>query len=158
MGSDFYFLLDGSARRRRQLAAASLTNIVQMNGTLAPDQEYLGTFNSLLQQYGGDLDGSWNFVNQTQKVSHLYKYQIVGCYREPGWPWYRRPFPYWSLFILVPMYSLCSSSWNLQPLKSKQTIVMVTISCLSYAARKTLQHLIGARNEVVSAAGAFVVG
>lgn len=158
MGSDFWFMIDKSARERRVQAASSLTTIIKMNGTLIPSANETAVFQTLLDSLGENLNGSWTFINQTQKVSHKYHYQIVGCYREPSWPWYQRPFPFWSLFILVPLYSLCSASWNLQPLWSKQMPVMVAISCFSYAARKVLQHMIGPRNEVVSACGAFVIG
>ncbi|KAG9049344.1 hypothetical protein FS837_010558 [Tulasnella sp. UAMH 9824] len=158
VGSDLWFILDSDARHRRQQAADSLTTISYLNGTLFPDADSTDSYNSLRQTFGIDLDGSWTFVNKTSNVSKLYHYQIVGCYRDPSWEWWRQALPIWSLFILVPLYSLFNSFWNLQPWKSKQLPVMVSISCFSYAARKALQHFIGPRNEVVSAMGAFVIG
>lgn len=158
VGSDLWFILDSGARHRRQQAADSLTTISYLNGTLFPDADSADSYNSLRQTFGVDLDGSWTFVNKTSNVSKLYHYQIVGCYRDPSWEWWRQALPIWSLFILVPLYSLFNSFWNLQPWKSKQLPVMVSISCFSYAARKALQHFIGPRNEVVSAMGAFVIG
>ncbi|KAG8954363.1 hypothetical protein FRC04_011689 [Tulasnella sp. 424] len=158
VGSDLWFILDSDARHRREEAAESLTTISYLNGTLFPDANSTDAYDSLRQTLGVDLDGSWTFVNKTSNVSKLYHYQIVGCYRDPSWEWWRQPLPIWSLFILVPLYSLFNSFWNLQPWKSKQLPVMVSISCFSYAARKGLQHFIGPRNEVVSAMGAFVIG
>ncbi|KAG9018949.1 hypothetical protein FRB90_007940 [Tulasnella sp. 427] len=158
VGSDFWFLLDTDARTRRQAAADSLTTFSYVNGTLIPDSNSTDAYNGLRQALGVDLDGSWMFVNKTSNVSKAYHYQIVGCYRDPTWEWWRRPLPLWSLFILVPLYSLFNSFWHLQPWRSKQLPVMVSISCISYAARKSLQHYVGPRNEVVSAMGAFVIG
>ncbi|KAG8934779.1 hypothetical protein FRC01_000460 [Tulasnella sp. 417] len=158
VGSDLWFILDSGARHRRQEAADSLTTISYVNGTLFPDADSADSYNNLQETLGVDLDGFWTFVNKTSNVSKLYHYQIVGCYRDPSWEWWRQPLPIWSLFILVPLYSLFNSFWNLQPWKSKQLPVMVSISCFSYAARKALQHFIGPRNEVVSAMGAFVIG
>ncbi len=157
-----WFVLDASARQRRQLAAESLTTTYQINGAFDPDSSSNGMpmIDSLRDVFGGDglMNGSWTFVNQTSTVSRQYQYQIVGCFRDPTWQWWRQPLPFWSLFILVPLYSLFSSFWNLQPYKSKQLPVMVAISCFSFAARKGLMHYIGTRNEIVSAVGAFVIG
>jgi uncharacterized membrane protein YjjB (DUF3815 family) len=53
---------------------------------------------------------------------------------------------------------LFSSSWNLQPLKSKQLIAMIFISCAAFAANQAANYYILNRSDVVSAIGAFVVG
>lgn len=158
-GSDLWFLVDSTARQRRQLAADSLHNNVYLNGGFRPDANETALFDQLRESFGGiALEGAWTFVNQTTSVSKKYHYQVVGCYRDPSWEWWRQPLPIWTLFILVPVYSFLNSMWNLQPIRSKQLPVMVSISCFSYAARKTLQHFIGPRNEVVGAVGAFVIG
>ncbi|KAG8929379.1 hypothetical protein FRC02_005683 [Tulasnella sp. 418] len=151
VGSDLYYVIDSTARERRRLAVESLTNTLVLNGFIVPD-------NSTTFEMVENFRGQWTFVNQTRRVSSQYHYQVVGCYRDQEWPWYRKPFPVWSLFILVPLYSTTSSLWNLQPLRSWELLVMVAISCTSYASRKILQHFIGDRKEVVSATGAFVIG
>lgn len=135
-----------------------MTPILSYNGSFIPSADDSTLFETLQKNLNISFDGAWTFVNSTSNVSQEYHYQIVGCYRDPSWQWWRRPFPTWTLFLLVPLYSLCSSSWNLQPFKSKQLPVMVAISCISYAARKLLQTQMGTRQEVVSAVGAFVIG
>lgn len=83
---------------------------------------------------------------------------IEGCYRPAHFPWYLQPFPLWTSFIIVPLFSLISSLANLQPMRSKQLPVMIVISCASYAANKVANHYIFNRSDVVSAIGAFTVG
>jgi uncharacterized membrane protein YjjB (DUF3815 family) len=81
-----------------------------------------------------------------------------GCYRPRAFPWYLQPFPFWTEFIIVPVFSILSSLANLQPIKSKQLPVMVVISCASYASNKVANHFIFNRSDIVSAIGAFTVG
>ncbi|KAG8895245.1 hypothetical protein FRB99_000687 [Tulasnella sp. 403] len=64
-GSDLWFLLDSSARSRRRAAAASLTSIVYLNGTLTPNRNETLLFDALQQTLGTTLDGAWTFVNKT---------------------------------------------------------------------------------------------
>ncbi|EJD53485.1 hypothetical protein AURDEDRAFT_53220 [Auricularia subglabra TFB-10046 SS5] len=80
------------------------------------------------------------------------------CYRNPDWPWYLQEFPWWTLFILVPVFSFVSSLGSMQPLKSKELPIMVFISCASFAANTAANYYIFDRSDVVSAIGAFVVG
>ncbi|EIW82315.1 DUF1212-domain-containing protein [Coniophora puteana RWD-64-598 SS2] len=83
---------------------------------------------------------------------------IDGCFRQGDWPWYLRPFPSWTEYIIVPIFSILSSLANLQPAKSKELVVMVVISCASYASNKVANHYIFNRSDIVSAIGAFTVG
>lgn len=85
-------------------------------------------------------------------------FHFVGCYRDPRWPWWRQPFPWWTMLFLVPVYSTCSSLANLQSLRSIQLPVMVTFSCAAYAANKGANVLISDRSDIVSAFGAVVIG
>lgn len=82
---------------------------------------------------------------------------IVGCFRDPSWPWYRQPLPFWTVFFLVPIYSTCSSLSNLQ-IWDFQLIVMVAFSCCSYAANRATSIVLPGRTDIISAAGAFVIG
>ncbi|EGO27841.1 hypothetical protein SERLADRAFT_360407 [Serpula lacrymans var. lacrymans S7.9] len=83
---------------------------------------------------------------------------INGCYRPSSFPWYIQPFPLWTQFVIVPIFSLLSSLANLQPWKSKQLPVMIVISCASYASNSIANHYIFNRSDIVSAIGAFTVG
>jgi uncharacterized membrane protein YjjB (DUF3815 family) len=94
------------------------------------------------------MDGS------TPSVMHMHE----GCYRPPEFPWYLQPFPFWSQFITVPLFSTLSSLSNLQPWRELDLTVMVIISCVSFAANKAANHFIFNRSDVVSAIGAFAVG
>jgi uncharacterized membrane protein YjjB (DUF3815 family) len=83
---------------------------------------------------------------------------FIGCYRDPAWPWYRQPFPFWTMFVLVPLYSICSSLSNLQELRSAKLPVMVVFSCCSFTANKIGNMYLGDSVDIASAAGALVIG
>ena len=83
---------------------------------------------------------------------------IKGCIRDPLWGWWRQPLPWWALFFLVPIYSVCSSLSNLQYWRSVQLPVMVVFSCFAYAANRAASLVLPGRTDIVSAAGAFVIG
>lgn len=101
------------------------------------------------------LIGTWTFSHAILP-SQLDLYE--GCYRPHSFAWYLQPFPTWTAFIIVPIFSTISSLANLQPFWSKQLPVMVIISCFSYASNKIANHYIFDRSDVVSAIGAFTVG
>ena len=83
---------------------------------------------------------------------------LPGCMRDPAWPWWMQPLPWWTLFLLVPVYSICSSLSNLQYWRSLQLPVMVLFSCCAYAANHAASLVLPGRTDIVSAAGAFVIG
>lgn len=83
---------------------------------------------------------------------------VLDCIREPDWPWWRQPLPWWTLFLLVPIYSTCSSLSNLQYWRSLQLPVMVLFSCCAFAANRAASLVLPGRTDIVSAAGAFVIG
>jgi uncharacterized membrane protein YjjB (DUF3815 family) len=99
--------------------------------------------------------GTWTFTHAVP-LNQLDIYE--GCYRPKIFPWYLQPFPAWTEFIIVPVFSILSSLANLQPFRSKQLPIMVVISCASYASNKVANHYIFNRSDVVSAIGAFTVG
>lgn len=134
-------------RVRLEELSNSLTATTTLTGTWLADN---GTGESQLP-----LTGTWTFSHSSQPQDrHIYD----GCYRPPNAPWYLVPFPLWTSFIIVPLFSFLSSLANLQPLKSKQLPVMVAISCCSYASNKIANHYIFNRSDIVSAIGAFTVG
>ncbi|KAK0464994.1 uncharacterized protein EV420DRAFT_1617790 [Desarmillaria tabescens] len=81
-----------------------------------------------------------------------------GCFRDPSWHWAFQPFPWWTLLFLVPLYTTCSSLSNLQSFRSIQLPVMVVFACCSYAANRAASIVLPNRSDIVSAAGAFVIG
>jgi uncharacterized membrane protein YjjB (DUF3815 family) len=83
---------------------------------------------------------------------------LTDCIREPDWPWWRQSLPWWTLFFLVPIYSACSSLSNLQYWRSLQLPVMVLFSCCAFAANRAASIILPGRTDIISAAGAFVIG
>jgi hypothetical protein len=81
-----------------------------------------------------------------------------GCYRDPVWPWYRQPFPWWTMFFLVPLYSTCSSLSNLQSFRSSRLPIMIIFSCCSYTANKASNWFLSDKGALAPAAGALVIG
>ncbi|KAJ7638977.1 DUF1212-domain-containing protein [Roridomyces roridus] len=147
IGSDFYFLMDPVARQMVDELSGALNTAVDISGTWAADND---TLNSTIPTLG-----TWAFMHPLEpKAADV----IEGCYRPQSFPWYLQPFPLWWSFIIVPLFSFLSSLGNLQPLKSRQLVVMVVISCCSYATNKVANHYIFNRSDVVSAIGAFTVG
>ena len=100
------------------------------------------------------LTGSFTFSVPPPSREHI----IDGCYRPTDRPWAFQKFPWWTEFLIVPTFSVLSSLANLQPLWTRELVVMVVISCVSYAANKTANLFIFNRSDVVSAIGAFAVG
>lgn len=146
IGSDLYLLFDPTARHHLATLAAKLSSTVTLIGTFAPDNSTNGT---------PPANGTFTFTNATD----VYMADIVGgCYRPSSFAWYIQPLPWWTQFGIVPIFSILSSLSNLQPWKSKELVVMVIISCASYATNKIANHYIFNRSDIVSAIGAFTVG
>jgi hypothetical protein len=148
IGSDFFLLFNHSERHRLSTLASSLSHTITFSGSFVSD-------NSTRFAESQPLLGNFAFTSGT---SLLEMNIIGGCHRLPGFPWYFQPFPFWSQFITVPAFSILSSLGNLQPWRSWDLVVMVVISCISFAANKTANHFIFNRSDVVSAIGAFAVG
>ncbi|KAF8746008.1 hypothetical protein AX14_004296 [Amanita brunnescens Koide BX004] len=147
IGSDIYLLLDPQYKRQLEGIATRLSSTVSLIGTWMADN---ATANSTVP-----ISGTWTFVHS---VPPSQQDIIEGCYRPKMFPWYLQPFPLWTAFIIVPLFSTLSSLANLQPFWSKQLPVMVVISCCSYASNKIANHFIFNRSDIVSAIGAFTVG
>ncbi|KAF8489254.1 hypothetical protein F5888DRAFT_1747292 [Russula emetica] len=148
IGSDFYLLFNPSERHRLIFLSNSLSHTTTFSGTFVSD-------NSTRFPESQPLFGTFAFTNGTSlNQMHI----IGGCHRLSEFPWYLQPFPFWSQFITVPAFSVLSSLGNLQPWRSWDLVVMVVISCISFAANKTANHFIFNRSDVVSAIGAFAVG
>lgn len=128
-----------------------MTTEVAITGTFVSDN---GTILPTLNE-GNPLTGTFTFTNSTPFIrEHI----VAGCYRPPTFPWYLQPFPWWTQFIIVPLFSILSSLANLQPFWTWDLVVMVVLSCVSYAANKIANHFIFNHSDIVSAIGAFAVG
>lgn len=81
------------------------------------------------------LDGMWTFTNQTANMPDandaLFEGNIA-CARDPSWQWWRQNVSPYALIALVPIFSLFLCLNNLQPIRSKQTPVMIIIACIGF--------------------------
>ncbi len=148
IGSDLYLLFDANTRHQLADFNAAMSRTLVYTGNFVIDNGTL-TRPELLPSFG-----SFTFTNGSTPTMHMHE----GCYRPPEYPWYLQPFPFWSQFIIVPLFSILSSLSNLQPWRELDLAVMVIISCVSFAANKAANHFIFNRSDVVSAIGAFAVG
>ncbi|KAG9084638.1 hypothetical protein FRC07_013584, partial [Ceratobasidium sp. 392] len=137
IGSDLYFLVDAGARHRREQATQLLDSQAIVHGIFKSDNTSIFPFN-----------GTFIFKNLTSDLPSTSHYQAKGCYRDNNWPWYLHTFPEWSLFFLVPLFSLFGSFSSMQPLRSVQLPVMVFISCAAFAANKAANRYIFDRSDV----------
>ncbi|KAH9966101.1 hypothetical protein BC827DRAFT_1259216 [Russula dissimulans] len=148
IGSDLYLLIDAKTRHDLASLNAALSRTVVYTGSFIVDDGTLTHPN--LPSFG-----SFAFTDGSAPLlTHMYG----GCFRPPENPWFLHPFPFWSQFVTVPLFSTLSSLSNLQPWRETDLVVMVIISCVSFAANKAANHFIFNRSDVVSAIGAFAVG
>ncbi|KAL0580824.1 pheromone-regulated protein prm10 [Marasmius crinis-equi] len=146
IGSDFYLVVDRRARKAYYSTTNALTNLTYVHGHFEFANGTAPSINpSGVIGYGNPL-------------SYEQQHIVKGCYRNPSWPWMKQSFPWWTLFIMVPIYSTSSSLSNLQRFRSKELIVMVLFSCCSYAANRSASIVLPGRSDLVSATGAFVIG
>ena len=98
----------------------------------------------------------------TNAIPSKALYIVLGCYRLPTDPWYLRSLPFWAQFLIVPVFSMLSFLTNLQPTSDSKSrrnlLVMVIISCASFATNKVANKYIFNHSDVVSAIGAFTIG
>lgn len=150
IGNDIYFAIDPRARERLAALAARLVPQYEIVGRFAPDNGTLVHVNG-----GRPMNGTFTFYDVDPFTS---EHIVTGCFRSPDFPWYLRPFPWWTQLFIVPIFSVLSSLANLQPLLSWDMVVMVVISCAAYTTNKIANSIIHNRSDFVSFSGAFVVG
>jgi len=148
IGSDLYLLFDASTRHRLANLDAVISRTLVYTGSFIVD-------NGTLTRPEIPSFGSFTFTNGSAPLPMNMR---EGCFRAPENPWYLQPFPFWTQFITVPLFSTLSSLSNLQPWRELDLVVMVVISCISFAANKAANHFIFNRSDIVSAIGAFAVG
>ncbi|KAI0346116.1 DUF1212-domain-containing protein [Trametopsis cervina] len=151
IGNDLYLVIDHSARRNLDDLAARVYTELSVVGGFVPDNGTLSFLNG-----GQPLNGTFTFFELADPFQR--EHIVIGCPRQPGNPWYLQPFPWWTQFIIVPIFSLFSSLMNLQPIWTSDMLVMIVISCISYTANKVANHFIPNRSDFVSFIGAFSVG
>jgi hypothetical protein len=149
IGSDLYLQIDRAALTEISTMAAAVPRTVLYKGT------YFAQSDPMLNTTFPTM-GKFTFMNRTTPA--LVHDIVMGCYRPPGRAWYLQSWPAWTRYPIVPTYAILSSLKNLQPWRTVDMLVMVVISCISYAANKIAKHYILNRSDVVSAIGAFVVG
>ncbi|KAI3622099.1 hypothetical protein WG66_015127 [Moniliophthora roreri] len=146
IGSDFYLVVDRRARKA-YYSGNKFTNLTYVHGhfQFTNGSNSSSVFPHGVLGYGSPL---------TYEQQHIVK----GCFRDPSWHWMKQPFPWWTVFFLVPIYSTSSSLSNLQRIRSRELPIMVAFSCVSYAANRAASIVLPGRTDLISAAGAFVIG
>lgn len=145
IGSDFYLVVDHRARR------------AYYQGTTPTDLTYThGQF--AMVNGSAPFTAISGVLGQANAQTFVAEHIVKGCFRDPSWNWWRQAVPWWTVFILVPVYSTCSSLSNLQSIWSVQLPVMVIFSCAAYAANRATSIVLPGRTDIVSAAGAFAIG
>jgi uncharacterized membrane protein YjjB (DUF3815 family) len=150
VGSDFFYLFDPASRRAHDAALAAAANTVTTDGTFSA-------------MNGSVLwNGTWTFANATvgavtASQASLQKGNVM-CVRDPSWEWWRSDVSAYWLFLLVPVFSVCLSLWNLQPIRSRELPVMTAISIIGYVANRVATIYIFDRSDIVSFIGATVIG
>jgi hypothetical protein len=109
IGNDFFLLLDPRTRRHLDELAANLSSTVVLTGTWVADNATEGGASAL------PLNGTWTFA---PTISPKEEDFVDGCYRPAHFPWYLQPFPAWSAFIIVPLFSTLSSLAIFSPSKA----------------------------------------
>jgi hypothetical protein len=155
LGSDIFFILDPSARHAQEQQAASLSATATMNGTFTASSAAPSASASMAMY--NNWSGSFTFQNSSAASSYDSRV-IDGCYRDPSWEWYAQPLPKWTLFLLVPSFSVLISLNNMQPFISWHFVAMVIISVFSFCANKFANKYAFSHSSIITTVGAFVVG
>ncbi|KIJ68213.1 hypothetical protein HYDPIDRAFT_82792, partial [Hydnomerulius pinastri MD-312] len=142
IGSDLYLVVNPHARRA--LEKSAIPNYKMFHGSF--------------QARNGSSTLSHSVFGFAKAPSLDRNYMLRGCHRDPEWPWWRQPVPWWTLFVLAPVYSICSSLSNLQKLWSWQLVVMVVFACLAFVANRLGNIFLPDDGDLVSAGGALVIG
>lgn len=91
--------------------------------------------------------GVKNSADYTCKATHV-----------AGQPWYMsQPNRYWDV-LCVPMYALCLSLRNGQPLLRRETLVMMLVASAGWSANRFTGPVFEHRADITSAIGSFCVG
>ncbi|KAF8315443.1 hypothetical protein DL93DRAFT_2057370, partial [Clavulina sp. PMI_390] len=156
LGSQFYLVADESERILQTEAMAYLH----------PDT-ITGTFTRLGNLTIPWTTGTFTFSNTTGvQIDPKFNHFVTDtCLRMPGSSWYLREWPVWTVFFLVPIYTVVTAFRHGQPFPSvkawtwqaKQLVAMVVISGISYAANRWTNRYF-AKSDSVTAVGAFACG
>lgn len=151
IGSDFYLVVDHRARNELINIASRYVDVASIPGVFLADNDpgYMSVLNN-----GDPVSGSWTISNPHPFRGNHIKY---GCYRPRELAWYRHPLPWWTQFIIVPIFSILSSCANQQPLFTRDMVVMCIIACIAYTVN-TVVGLYIPYSSIVAIISAFVVG
>lgn len=93
--------------------------------------------------------------------SSALQHQILSCYRPPDAPWYLQIFPWWTDFLIVPVFAFVCSLSNFQPASCRPACedlaIMTIIGCISYAANELLVNMYAEYSVFMATVGAFCV-
>lgn len=148
MGSDFYLIVDRSARRDLETMAARSVETIDL----------VGIFNVNAGDFADAGVPSNGHFTYSSNTAYKQEDMFEGCFRPASNPWYLRTLPSWTKYPIVVVFSILSSLENMQPWRTWELVVMVVISCTAYFANMFANYYIFERSDIVSAIGAFVVG
>lgn len=127
LGSDIAFGLLPMFRAERNKMAQYLSQTVVVNGSFTPQNHSLWN--------GTENGGVWTFqpyFNDTQAISQFH-YVMDGCYRDQSISWVFQQLPWWSNFLLVPLFMVCQCVSNGQKFSRWIISIQVLIGCAGYA-------------------------
>ncbi|CAK9784668.1 DUF1212-domain-containing protein [Cutaneotrichosporon oleaginosum] len=112
---------------------------------------------SLFLGFGISMGGEIYFKIRHRGVKNAADYTCAATH-VPGAPWYMaEPSGYW-YYLCVPMYSLCLSLRNGQPILRKETLVMMAVGSAGWSANHFTGPVFRNRSDITSAIGSFCVG
>ncbi|BEI86696.1 hypothetical protein CcaverHIS002_0700420 [Cutaneotrichosporon cavernicola] len=112
---------------------------------------------SLFLGFGISMGGEIYFRIRHRGIKNAADYTCEATH-VAGAPWYMStPSGYWQ-FLCVPMYALCLSLRNGQPLLRKETLVMMVVASAGWSANRFTMPVFENRADITSAIGSFCVG
>ncbi|BEJ17507.1 hypothetical protein CspHIS471_0609080 [Cutaneotrichosporon sp. HIS471] len=112
---------------------------------------------SLFLGFGISMGGEIYFQIRHKGIKNAADYTCKATH-VAGAPWYMStPSGYWQ-FLCVPMYALCLSLRNGQPLLRKETLVMMVVASAGWSANRFTGPVFENRADITSAIGSFCVG
>ena len=151
LGSEIYLAADSSSRHNLDDITNQLFPGVDIVGSFIPDNGTLAYTNK-----GETINGTFMFYDLQEP--NMNEYVKEACVRRHDSPWYYQPFPWWTQFIIVPLYTLLSPISNLQPFWKWNFLVMVVIACISYTLNTVVNYLVDQHADLVSFIGSVSIG
>ena len=121
-------------------------------------------FSTLLLSFGLEVGTDFVYVffplSATVAESGSLEHIKYGCYRPPGSPWYYRRFPWYCIFVIVPLFAVARSIANKHPWRKwRDLVVAIFITISAYTVNKVASRfLVGQTLVLPSLLGGFTVG